>query len=102
MRDYCRRALCGDPVKRIYEIHSPHGRQSWDHTAMLEAVRPGVYWNYHALGRVRVEDDGVTVWQEESGGKQSYLLPKADYESVRTVIDGLLSPTLPPKHLHMR
>ena len=57
---------------------------------MLEAVRPGVYWNYHAFGKITVDDDFVTRWHRDENGRHTYLLPKADYEDIRQVIDDLL------------
>ncbi|MBQ5820203.1 MAG: hypothetical protein IIW31_03115, partial [Clostridia bacterium] len=66
------------------------GRCSWDQTAMLEAVRPGAYWNYHAYGKISVDQDFVTHWTPCEGGKHTYLLPKEDYEVIRQVMDDLI------------
>ncbi len=91
MAGYPSRAAKGDPVSLAYEIHNHGaGRCSWDHTAMLEAVRPGVYWNYHAFGRITVDEAMVTHWSPDAGARHSYLLPKADYEEIRQVIDDLV------------
>lgn len=57
---------------------------------MLEAVRPGRYWYPHAFGRITVDRDMVTHWHAEEGARQSYLLPKVDYEVIRQTIDDLL------------
>ncbi len=82
-----------DPVGRAYDIHNHGaGRCSWDQTAMLEAVRPGVYWNYHEFGRITVDDEYVTHWTREEGGQHTYLLPKADYEDIRRIVDDLILP----------
>ena len=91
MVGYPSRAPEGDPVAKAYKIHNNGaGRCSWDQTAMLDGVRPGKYWNYHEFGRITVDDDGITHWIREENGKQSYLLPKADYEDIRRVIDDLV------------
>lgn len=91
MVDYPKRAEKGDPVAAAYEIHNGGmGRCSWDQTAMLEAVRPGVYWHYHAFGKITVDDDFVTHWARTENGKHTYLLPKADYADIRRVMDGLI------------
>ena len=91
MAGYPSRAAKGDPVSLAYEIHNHGaGRCSWDHTAMLEAVRPGVYWDYHAFGRVTVDETMVTHWSPDAEARHSYLLPKADYEEIRQVIDDLV------------
>jgi len=96
MRDYVKKAPQDDPVRRAYELHPcgrQHGRESWDHTALLYAVRPDAgYWNLHPYGRVTVDDDGVTRWHAEEGGMHSYLLPREDYDTVRQIIDGLVLP----------
>ncbi len=94
MRDYVNKAPQDDPVRRAYELHPCgrlHGRESWDHTALLYAVRPDAgYWNLHPYGRVSVDDEGVTRWHAEESGKHSYLLPREDYETVRQIIDDLV------------
>ncbi len=91
MVGYPDRAPSGDPVALAYELHNHgNGRCSWDHTAMLDAIRPGVYWSYHEFGRITVDDDFVTHWEPDSTRHHSYLLPKADYETVRKVIDDLV------------
>lgn len=89
MVGYPDRAPKGDPVAAAYELHNKgKGRCSWDQTAILEAVRPGIYWNYHELGRITVGDDLVTRWSHDGSCKHTYLMPKVDYEDVRQVIDG--------------
>lgn len=91
MVGYPSRAKNGDPVAKAYEIHNNgKGRCSWDQTAMLDAVRPGVYWHYHKFGRITVDDDYVTQWTPSSEYFHSYLLPKVDYEEIRQIIDDLV------------
>ena len=91
MVGYPSRAAKGDPVALAYEVHNRGvGRCSWDQTAMLEAIRPGEYWNYHAFGRVTVDDEFVTRWSPSDEYRHTYLLPKADYETIRQVIDDLV------------
>jgi len=87
------KAPADHPVRAAYDLHNQgRGRCSWDQTAMLDAVRPGLYWDYHEFGRITVDDEGVTRWNREEGGRQTYLMPKADYEVVRRVIDELALP----------
>lgn len=94
MKEYAAKARRDDPVRRAYELHPcrERGRESWDHTAILEAVRPGEYWYLHPWGRVTVDDGGITHWHEEEGGRQTYLIPRVDYEVVRKTIDDLVLP----------
>lgn len=91
MVGYAARAAEGDPVALAYRIHNGDtGRCSWDHTAVLEAIRPGKYWHHHAFGKISVDKDMVTHWQKDDTFRHTYLLPKEDYASVRQVIDDLL------------
>ena len=91
MVGYPSRAPKGDPVAEAYYIHNKgRGRYSWDLTAVLDAVRPGVYWNYHKRGRVIIGEDFVTRWQEDKNANHTYLMPKVDYDEVRQVIDDII------------
>lgn len=92
MVGYGGRAAPGDPVAMAYlkNNSADAGRCSWDHTAILEAVRPGRYWHLHEFGRISVDRDMVTHWSRCPGGKHTYLLPKADYGEIRQVIDDLV------------
>lgn len=68
MRGYIHKAPKADPVRRAYEVHPAKemGRESWDHTAVLQAVRPNHgYWNLHTYGRIRVDDSDITTWHPE-------------------------------------
>lgn len=91
MVGYPSRAPKDNPVAVAYEVHNHgEGRCSWDHTAMLEAVRPSRYWNYHEFGKITVGNDFVTRWARDEKCKHTYLLPKVDYEIIRQVIDDLI------------
>ncbi len=82
-----------NPAAYAYRIHHPgrQGRESWDLTAMLDAVRPGAgYWYYRPWGKVRVDDRGVTSWVPGAEGRHTCLLPRMDYEDVRREIDALI------------
>ena len=93
LREFERAAYPDNPVAYAYRIHHPQGsgRQSWDLTAMLDAVRPGAgYWHYRPYGRVRVDERGVTEFVPGGTGRHTCLLPRMDYEDVRKVIDDLV------------
>ena len=91
MKGYAKRAEEGDPVALAYILHNNDtGRCSWDHTAVLEAIRPSVYWNLHKFGKISVDEEMVTTFKECENFKHSYLLPKVDYEEIRKVIDDLV------------
>ena len=94
MVGYPMRAEKGNPVASAYEIHNRgEGRCSWDQTAVLEAIRPGKYWNYHAFGKVSVDDEFVTHWHKDDNFRHTYFLPKTDDEEIRQVIDDLVDGT---------
>ncbi|MBE6608655.1 MAG: hypothetical protein E7633_08880 [Ruminococcaceae bacterium] len=88
---YAKRARPGDPVAFAYQLYSnDNGRCSWDHTAVLEAIHPGKYWNIHEFGKISVDEDLVTHWEKSNIYKHSYLLPKSDYTEIRQTLDDLL------------
>lgn len=91
MVGYAARADKNNPVALAYQLHNGDtGRCSWDHTAVLEAIRPEQYWNLHAYGKISVDEDMVTHWHEDDTFRHTYLLPKVDYAKVRQVIDDLV------------
>ena len=82
-----------NPAAYAYRIHHPHrhGRESWDLTAMLEAIRPDAgYWYKHDPGTISVDDAGITRFRTHADGKHTYLLVRRDYEDVRREIDALI------------
>lgn len=82
-----------NPVNMAYRIHigEKNGTYSWDHTAVLAAVRPEAgYWRLHENGRVVVSDIGRTSWEPDENGRQAYLLPAYDPDDVAKIIDELI------------
>lgn len=98
LKEFRRHGEDANPLKMIYNVHSlacnnPDGdNPSWDHTAVLEGVRPGEYFDYHEFGRIVITDNGWTEWVPEEGGKQTYLIPKTPIEDVAAVINDLIFP----------
>ena len=96
MNGYAQKAPVEDPVRRAYEVHSVgrlRGRESWDHTAVLYAVRPdAMYWNLHPWGHIDIDNKGITTWRPEKDGKHTYLLPREDYDTIRQIIDDIVMP----------
>lgn len=91
MKGWTTKTFPEDPVALSYELHNGGaGRSSWDHTAVLEAVRQGTYWNYRPMGQVSVDDKGITAHTIDGAGKQTFLLPEVDYADVAKVIDGIM------------
>lgn len=84
------------PLKMMYRINDgegfKEGNPSWDHTAVLEGVRPGKYFARHEYGQIIITDEGRTVWQPKENGKHTYLLPKLSLDEVAAEINDLIFP----------
>ena len=84
------------PLQMMYEINDgdgfKEGNPSWDHTAVLEGVFPGRYFDRHEYGHIEITDDGHTVWHEQSDGRHTYLLPKEPLDKVAALINDLIFP----------
>lgn len=85
------------PLRMMYQINDGEegfleGNPSWDHTAVLEAVEPGRYFNCHEFGRIDVDEQGVTTWVPDATRKHSYFLPKIPLEEVAAEINTLIFP----------
>lgn len=90
------------PVRRAYAAHPSdplvEGRQSWDQTAVLAAVRdPARYWNSSAPGRVVIEADGSNAWTSDPDGTHTYLQEREDPapSEVARTIEALMT-EMPP------
>ncbi len=81
-----------NPTAHSYFVHhGKGGRESWDLTAILYAVRPEAgYWNLHPWGRIAVDDRGVTGFRREENGKHSYLIPRLDVDELVGIMDGIV------------
>ncbi len=88
------------PVRRAYQLLRAHRQKpedlpfpSWDPTVSLMAARPDVhYFDFHEYGRIVVNDEGITEWHPEEGGRQTYVLPAADmpFEKIAEIITDLV------------
>lgn len=83
-----------NPVRRAYELHGNlrGGRQSWDLTAVLAAVRdPHLYWDVSASGTINVARDGKDEWVPTPDQGHTYLIEKLPPEDVAKVLNDLIS-----------
>ena len=64
------------PVADAYRIYLPKldDRPAWDPTAVLEAIRPGRYFELSPAGRVSLGPKNSTVFQGDSQGNHRYLI----------------------------
>lgn len=91
LKGIIKKAPENNPVAVAYNVHNKGaGRFSWDQTAVLEAVRPGEYWDYHEFGKITVGDDLVTRWSFEEGGRHTFLIPKVKNDDIANLIDELI------------
>ena len=79
------------PAKVAYTIalrqDNPEGRQSWDQTAVLVAIK-GIdpYFNT-VKGRIMVHPDGSNSWQDDPDGKHQYLTNKMPIGDLSEMIE---------------
>ena len=85
-----------NPVRACYEFWGKEsgdiGRESWDLATMLYAIRPSAgYWKLHEYGRIRISEDGITLWEKDSVGRQTFLIENAPVEEIYQVLEQLLN-----------
>ena len=93
-----------NPVRRAYELYPVAGghaltlgRASWDHTAVLAAVRGAEgHWRVERGGRCVVAADGSNRWEPGPDGHHAYLTVRTPPEELARLIDGLMAPPLKP------
>jgi hypothetical protein len=85
-----------DPARRCYELFNNFtGRQSWDLTAVLAAVRdPAWYWNLREGGYNWVTYNGANAWFATPNRGHSWLAPRLPKLDMEAILDNLM--TLPP------
>lgn len=81
-----------NPMRLAYQIvTNGYGRESWDLATVLYAIRPDAGdWQCHEMGKITVDDQGVTRWEAAENGKHTYLLIKRDPAEIRQEMDDLL------------
>ncbi|MBN2310144.1 MAG: nucleoside hydrolase [Candidatus Hydrogenedentes bacterium] len=65
------------PLAEAYQLYmpTPHERPTWDLTSVLWGVRPGRgYFDLSKPGRVIIDDEGRTTFQEAADGTHRYLI----------------------------
>jgi pyrimidine-specific ribonucleoside hydrolase len=88
-------AIKNSPVKDVFRICIPMakedapGRNSWDETAVLVAVKG--YLPYYTLhkGRIKIVDNGSNTWDDHGKG-HAYLVAKMPAENVAAIINELM------------
>lgn len=66
------------------------GRNSWDQTAVLAAIRGSApYWN-EVTGQIKVNSDGSNTWDKNGPKKQSYLVSKYTPAQMAVILENLM------------
>jgi len=76
---------------KTYTQNGESNRNSWDHTAVLIAVRnPEDYFYVNGPGKFTVREDGTNVWDPTVDQKHYFISHKYPYAHVEEVIDELM------------
>jgi len=88
-----------NPIKDVYALalpqDNPEGRQSWDLTAVLVAVKGAQPYFDTERGTIRVAEDGSNTWEPSADGPHVRLLPRQTPEAIGAILDNYL--LLPPR-----
>jgi len=80
---------------KTYTQNGESNRNSWDHTAVLIAVRnPEDYFYVNGPGKFIVREDGTNVWDPTVDQKHYFISHKYPYAHVAEVIDELMLQSL--------
>jgi inosine-uridine nucleoside N-ribohydrolase len=87
------------PIAESYRAYMkmPYDRPTWDLTAVLEAVRPDVYFSHSDNGTVTVDEKGITHFDAGDGNRQYLRLDPARRAEILSVLE-LLSSEPPVRH----
>lgn len=78
-------------VAYCHYMEMPYDRQTWDLTAVLEAVEPGLWFNCSPKGTVRIAEDGRSSFDTAETGMQDYLI--IPQEKVSATLEALVART---------
>ena len=77
-----------NPLALAYKLFGrTEGRESWDPTTALYAIRPDLgYYYLHPFGKISVSEDGITTWEKSDKFRHSYLIPRLNYKDIEKTI----------------
>lgn len=84
------------PVKAAYQLalsedSRPNGRESWDQTAVLVAIRGYLPWFNLRRGRLVLDGKGNNFWVGSADGPHAYLVPVVPAEAIAADIERLMT-----------
>ncbi len=70
-------------------MQMPYDRETWDLTAVLEAVEPGKWFNYSSKGSIKLDEYGNAVLEPSKNGLQNYLVmaPEQQPLALKALVD---------------
>ncbi len=70
-------------------MQMPYDRETWDLTAVLEAVEPGKWFNYSSKGTIKLDEYGNAVLEPSKDGLQNYLVmaPEQQPLALKALVD---------------
>lgn len=88
--------ISANPIKAAYtlalsEDDRPHGRDSWDQTAALVAIRGAAPWFTLRHGHMKVDGKGNNKWTDDPQGQHAYLVFAQPIKQVRDAIEALMT-----------
>jgi hypothetical protein len=84
------------PAKMAFGIAIPmskedkNGRQSWDQTAVLTAVKGSSFGFSEVKGQILVEPSGFNRWTNKNDGLHAYLVFKKTPEDLSELIESYM------------
>jgi inosine-uridine nucleoside N-ribohydrolase len=98
-----KRTPASNPVRRAYELRMfqnrpsiEGGQPSYDQAAALYAVRGAepAFWEVVRGGRVRIDAEGMSVWQADPADRHAYVKIAGDPQRLAAAIEALM--VVPP------
>ena len=85
-----------NPVKKAYQLalsedDRPNGRESWDQTAVLVAIRGYLPWFGLRRGRLIIDEKGNNAWVGSADGPHAYLVAAVPYTRIAADIERLMT-----------
>ena len=85
-----------NPVKKAYQLalsedDRTNGRESWDQTAVLVAIRGYLPWFGLRRGRLIIDEKGNNAWVGSADGPHAYLVAAVPYTRIAADIERLMT-----------
>lgn len=83
------------PIKDAYQMSlsqdNPEGRNSWDQTAVLVAIKGYKPYFKIKLGTIQINDTtGTNQWIDDTAGKHAYLIKEMPEPEIAAIIENYM------------